>query len=168
MCKRTMYKHARIPMFLWERRACANSGAQAVFPRPHKNGLGTRLTMYIHIHDCLCPNSLCYLEHSYTYMMTSIHLGKTWELCYIQTYMYRACIHFTKFFLLLPEVVYCCFTTTLSTTMFTGITLVCLLKSVCISSYILIGCRVSKLHARLRPYCNVWPEAVYCCLTLLP
>ena len=43
MCKRTMYKRARIPMFLWERRACANSGAQAVFPRPRKNGLGTRL-----------------------------------------------------------------------------------------------------------------------------
>ena len=37
-----MYKRARIPMFLWERRACANSGAQAVFPRPRKNGLGTR------------------------------------------------------------------------------------------------------------------------------
>ena len=43
MCKRTMYKRARIPMFLWERRACANSGSQAVFPRPRKNGLGTRL-----------------------------------------------------------------------------------------------------------------------------
>ena len=41
MCKRTMYKRARVPMFLWERRACANSGAQAVFPRPRKNGLGT-------------------------------------------------------------------------------------------------------------------------------
>ena len=27
MCKRTMYKRARIPMFLWERCACANSGA---------------------------------------------------------------------------------------------------------------------------------------------
>ena len=41
-----MYKRARIPMFLWERRACANSGAQpaqAVFPCPRKNGLGTRL-----------------------------------------------------------------------------------------------------------------------------
>ena len=49
MCKRTMYKRARIPMFLWERRACANSGAQAVFPRPRKNGLGsgTRLGIYI-------------------------------------------------------------------------------------------------------------------------
>ena len=43
MCKRTMYKRARITVFLWERRACANSGAQAVFPRPRKNGLGTRL-----------------------------------------------------------------------------------------------------------------------------
>ena len=47
MCKRTMYKRARIPMFLWERRACANSGAQAVFPRPRKNGLGTRLVLGI-------------------------------------------------------------------------------------------------------------------------
>ena len=43
MCKRTMYKRARIPMFLWERRVCANSGAQAGFPRPRRNGLGTRL-----------------------------------------------------------------------------------------------------------------------------
>ena len=43
MCKRTMYKHARIPMFLWERRACTNTGAQAIFPCPRKNGLGTRL-----------------------------------------------------------------------------------------------------------------------------
>ena len=47
MCKRTMYKRARIPMFLWERRACANSGAQAVFPRPRKNGLGTRLNKHV-------------------------------------------------------------------------------------------------------------------------
>ena len=48
MCKQTMHKRARIPMFLWERRACANSGAQAVFPRPRKNGLGTRLRAYMH------------------------------------------------------------------------------------------------------------------------
>ena len=34
-------------MFSWERRACANSGAQAVFPRPRKNGLGTRLGLHI-------------------------------------------------------------------------------------------------------------------------
>ena len=47
MCKWTMYKRARIPMFSWERRACANSGAQAVFPRPRKNGLGTRLGLHI-------------------------------------------------------------------------------------------------------------------------
>ena len=40
MCKRTMYKRARIPMFLWERRACANRGAQAVFPRPRKKRPG--------------------------------------------------------------------------------------------------------------------------------
>ena len=53
MCKRTMYKRARIPMFLWEQRACANSGAQAVFPRPRKNGLGTRL--HVHVpHNLIC------------------------------------------------------------------------------------------------------------------
>ena len=45
MCKRTMHKRARNPMFLRERRACANSVAQAVFPRPRKNGLGTRLVL---------------------------------------------------------------------------------------------------------------------------
>ena len=38
MCKRTMYKRARIPMFLWERPACANSGAQPFFLAPAKNG----------------------------------------------------------------------------------------------------------------------------------
>ena len=52
MCKRTMYKRARIPMFLWERRACANSGAQAVFPRPRKNGLGTRLHRSVLANGC--------------------------------------------------------------------------------------------------------------------
>ena len=39
-----MYKRARIPMFLWERRACANSGAHSLprpfFLAPAKNGLG--------------------------------------------------------------------------------------------------------------------------------
>ena len=42
MCKRTMYKRARIPMFLWERRACANCGAQVV-SRSHilSNGRGS-------------------------------------------------------------------------------------------------------------------------------
>ena len=55
MCKRTMHKRARIPMFLWERRECANSGAQAVFPRPRKNGLGTRLVANVKfpIRSCL-------------------------------------------------------------------------------------------------------------------
>ena len=55
MCKRTMYKRARIPMFLWERRACANSGAQAVFPRPRKNGLGTRRIVIVpEVVTCSC------------------------------------------------------------------------------------------------------------------
>ena len=49
--------------------------------------------------------------------------------------------------------------------MFTIIIVVYFLKSMCISSFILIGCCVSELHGRLCPYCNVWPEAVYCCFT---
>ena len=39
------------------------------------------------------------------------------------------------------------------------------LKSVRIPSFILIGCCVIELHGHLCPYCNVWPEAVYCCFT---
>ena len=66
----------------------------------------------------------------------------------------------------LPEAVYCCFTrTTLFTTMFTVMIVVYLLKSMCISSFVLIGCCVSELHGHLCPCHNVWPEAVYCCFT---
>ena len=32
-------------------------------------------------------------------------------------------------------------------------------------SFVFIGCCVSELHAHLYPYCNVWPEAVFCCFT---
>ena len=62
-----------------------------------------------------------------------------------------------------PEGVYCCFTRT--TSMFTVIIVVCLLKRLCIPSFVLIGCCVSELHGHLCPYRNVLPEAVYCCLT---
>ena len=59
-----------------------------------------------------------------------------------------------------------CFTrTTLFTTMYTVIIVVCLLKTMCIPSFILIGCCVSELHDNLCPYRNVWPEAVYRCFT---
>ena len=57
MCKRTMYKRARIPMFLWERRACANSGAQAVFPRPRKNGLVARAIRVRVARDTISPRA---------------------------------------------------------------------------------------------------------------
>ena len=47
--------------------------------------------------------------------------------------------------------------------------LLLLLKSMCIPSFILIGCCVSELHGHIYPYRNVWPEAVivvvYCCFT---
>ena len=48
---------------------------------------------------------------------------------------------------------------------FTVIIVVCSLKSMCVPSFVLIGCCVSELHGHLCPYCNVWPEAVYCCFT---
>ena len=65
-----------------------------------------------------------------------------------------------------PEAVYCCFTrTTLFTTMFTVIIVVCSLKTMCIPSFVLIGCCMSELHGHLCLYRNVWPEAVYCCFT---
>ena len=51
------------------------------------------------------------------------------------------------------------------TTMFAVIIVVCSLKSMCIPSFISIGCCVSELHGHLCPYRNVWPEAVYCCFT---
>ena len=50
--------------------------------------------------------------------------------------------------------------TTLLTTMFTVIIVVCSLISMCIPSFVLFGCCVSVYHD-----CNVWPEAVYCCFT---
>ena len=70
MCKWIMYKRARIPMFLWERHACANSGAQAVFPRPRKNGLGTRLTTTV-MHSAV--QNVCRSE-SYSHHALSLHV----------------------------------------------------------------------------------------------
>ena len=49
--------------------------------------------------------------------------------------------------------------------MFTGIIVVCSLKSMCIPIFVLISCFVSELHGHICPYHNVWPEAVYCCFT---
>ena len=73
----------------------------------------------------------------------------------------RGWYHITK----LPEAVYSCFTrTTLFTTTFTVMIVVCL-KSMCIPSFVLIGCCVSELLGHLCPYRNVLPEAVYCCFT---
>ena len=70
------------------------------------------------------------------------------------------CYHVTKFRYSTP------FTrTTLFTTMFTVIIVVCSLRSMCIPSFVLIGCCVSELRGHLCPYRNVWPEAVYCCFT---
>ena len=49
--------------------------------------------------------------------------------------------------------------------MFTAIIVVCSLKSMCVPSFIVIGYCLSELYGHLCPYRNVWPEAVYCCLT---
>ena len=85
MCKRTMYKRARIPMFLWERRACANSGAQAVFPRPCKNGLGTRLVAELQLararaalmHSAV---GICTLHMRTTHNAWSLHVAELWNI----------------------------------------------------------------------------------------
>ena len=39
------------------------------------------------------------------------------------------------------------------------------IESMCIPSFVLIGCCVSELRGHLCPYRNVLPEAVYCCFT---
>ena len=44
--------------------------------------------------------------------------------------------------------------------MFTVIIVECLLTRMCVPSFVLIGCCVSKLHGHLCPYRNVLPEAV--------
>ena len=49
--------------------------------------------------------------------------------------------------------------------MFTVFIVVCLLKTMCMASFILIGCCMRELHGHLCPYYNVLPEAVYCCFT---
>ena len=46
--------------------------------------------------------------------------------------------------------------TTLFTTMFTVIIVVCSLKNMCIPSFVLIGCCVSELRGHLCPYRNIW------------
>ena len=46
--------------------------------------------------------------------------------------------------------------------MFTVIIVVCSLKSMCVPNFIVIGYCVSGLHGH---YCNILPEAVYCCYT---
>ena len=47
--------------------------------------------------------------------------------------------------------------------MFTVIIVVCSLKSMCIPSFVLIGCCVSELHGQICPYRNVWPEKIVAC-----
>ena len=52
--------------------------------------------------------------------------------------------------------------------MFTVIIVVCSSQSMCILSFVLIGCCVSELHGHLCPYRNVWPEVVLQDLHCLP
>ena len=77
-----------------------------------------------------------------------------WFLIYTCSYMYMHCLRL--FIVVLQD------RTTLFTTMFTVIIVVYLLKTMCIPSFVLIGCCVSEIRAHLCPYRNVWPEGVYC------
>ena len=45
--------------------------------------------------------------------------------------------------------------------MFTVIIVVCVVRSIGIPSFVLIGCCVSELHGHLCPYHNVLPEACF-------
>ena len=66
----------------------------------------------------------------------------------------------------LPEAVYCCFTrTTLFTTMFTTLIVVCSSKSMYIPSFVMIGCCLSEICDHLCPYHNVLAEALCCFIT---
>ena len=53
---------------------------------------------------------------------------------------------------------FCCFTRTTYIVYYNVYIVVCSLKSMCIPSFVLIGCCVSELHGHLCPYHNVWPE----------
>ena len=85
-----------------------------------------------------------------------------------------SCNHFTKFCcstLSGSDIAKCiawgCFffsRTTLFTTTFTVIIVVCSLKSMCIPSFVLIGYCV---HGHICPYRNVGPETMYCLHCLL-
>ena len=69
-------------------------------------------------------------------------------------------MYFLRLFIAVLQELY-----TLFTTMCTVMIVVCLLKSMCIPSFVLIGFCMSELHGHLCPYRNILPEAVYCCFT---
>ena len=45
-------------------------------------------------------------------------------------------------------------------------TICTVMKSICIPWFTSIDCCVSELHAHLCPHSNVWPEAIYCGITM--
>ena len=76
----------------------------------------------------------------------------------------RGCYHFVALHLLVSEIAECIawgclllFYIVYYSVYF--IIVVCSDKSMCIPSFILIGCCVSELKGHLCLYCNVWPEA---------
>ena len=85
-------------------------------------------------------------------------------LFYKNYIVYQVLLLYTFWFLRYLNVMYCLrlfFTrTTLFTTMFTVIIVMCSLKSMCIPSF---AC--CELHGHLCPYRHILPKAVYCCLT---
>ena len=51
--------------------------------------------------------------------------------------------------------------------MFIVMIVVCILKSMCIPRFVLIGCCMSELHGHLCPYRNVLAEAVWLFIVVL-
>ena len=126
------------------------------------------------LHGHLCPYRNVLPEAVYCCFTRTILFTELFTCLYDHSWRFlsrhQVSLLYTFWFLrylnVLPEAVYFCFTrTTLFTTMFTVIIVECLLKRMCMPSFILIGCCVSELHGHLCPYRNVLPEAVYCCFT---
>ena len=113
----------------------------------------------LHGHICRYCNVLP--EDVYCCFTRTTLFTKLFTCFYDQSYKLLSChqvsLLYTFWFLrlnVLTEAVYCCFTrTTLLTTMFTVVIVVCSLKSMCIQSFILIGCCVRAIYVPIVTYC---------------
>ena len=98
-------------------------------------------------HQALLLYTLWFLRYNVAKCIARGLFTKLFTCFYNQSYRLLSCqqvsLLYTFWFLrwlnVLPEAVYCCFTrTTLFTTMFTAVIVVCSLKSMCIQSFVVV------------------------------